>query len=76
MLCHCKVACTNNTISLMFGCKVGRELCMFVFVSTAELEGHTGEVMDCGRETLTLKVYRQLITNIFLLIPDTANVSS
>nr|XP_021155792.1 disks large homolog 1 isoform X12 [Columba livia] len=21
MLCHCKVACTNNTISLMFGCK-------------------------------------------------------
>uniref|UniRef100_A0A3Q3W1C2 Uncharacterized protein n=1 Tax=Mola mola TaxID=94237 RepID=A0A3Q3W1C2_MOLML len=25
MLCHCKVACTNNTISLMFGCKVGRE---------------------------------------------------
>lgn len=23
MLCHCKVACTNNTISLMFGCKVG-----------------------------------------------------
>uniref|UniRef100_A0A8C9YK53 Discs large MAGUK scaffold protein 1 n=1 Tax=Sander lucioperca TaxID=283035 RepID=A0A8C9YK53_SANLU len=25
MLCHCKVACTNNTISLMFGCKVGRD---------------------------------------------------
>lgn len=23
MLCHCKVACTNSTISLMFGCKVG-----------------------------------------------------
>lgn len=22
MLCHCKVACTNSTISLMFGCKV------------------------------------------------------
>uniref|UniRef100_A0A8C7QTZ0 Discs, large homolog 2 (Drosophila) n=1 Tax=Oncorhynchus mykiss TaxID=8022 RepID=A0A8C7QTZ0_ONCMY len=21
MLCHCKVACTNNTLSLMFGCK-------------------------------------------------------
>ncbi|MCI4375562.1 hypothetical protein PGIGA_G00110980 [Pangasianodon gigas] len=21
MLCHCKVACTNSTISLMFGCK-------------------------------------------------------
>ncbi|GLD49615.1 discs large homolog 1-like protein, partial [Lates japonicus] len=21
MLCHCKVACINNTISLMFGCK-------------------------------------------------------
>lgn len=25
MLCHCKVACTNSTISLMFGCKVGEE---------------------------------------------------
>uniref|UniRef100_A0A3Q2Z3Z0 Discs large homolog 1-like protein n=1 Tax=Hippocampus comes TaxID=109280 RepID=A0A3Q2Z3Z0_HIPCM len=25
MLCHCKVACTTNTISLMFGCKVGRK---------------------------------------------------
>lgn len=23
VLCHCKVACTNNTLSLMFGCKVG-----------------------------------------------------
>lgn len=23
VLCHCKVACTNSTISLMFGCKVG-----------------------------------------------------
>lgn len=23
MLCHCKVACSNSTISLMFGCKVG-----------------------------------------------------
>lgn len=22
LLCHCKVACTNNTLSLMFGCKV------------------------------------------------------
>ncbi|CAM2095641.1 unnamed protein product [Caretta caretta] len=21
MICHCKVACTNNTLSLMFGCK-------------------------------------------------------
>ncbi|KAG7237385.1 hypothetical protein INR49_032430, partial [Caranx melampygus] len=21
VLCHCKVACTNNTLSLMFGCK-------------------------------------------------------
>lgn len=26
MLCHCKVACTNSTISLMFGCKVGRSM--------------------------------------------------
>ncbi|KAL6081690.1 hypothetical protein STEG23_005597, partial [Scotinomys teguina] len=25
MICHCKVACTNNTLSLMFGCK-GDEL--------------------------------------------------
>lgn len=23
LLCHCKVACTNNSLSLMFGCKVG-----------------------------------------------------
>lgn len=23
MLCHCKVACHDNTLSLMFGCKVG-----------------------------------------------------
>ncbi|KAL4608711.1 hypothetical protein GN956_G24601 [Arapaima gigas] len=23
MLCHCKVACSNNTLSLVFGCKVG-----------------------------------------------------
>ncbi|EFB29201.1 hypothetical protein PANDA_005555 [Ailuropoda melanoleuca] len=22
MICHCKVACTNNTLSLMFGCKL------------------------------------------------------
>ncbi|XP_058680768.1 disks large homolog 2 isoform X3 [Ammospiza caudacuta] len=25
MICHCKVACTNNTLSLMFGCKKGQE---------------------------------------------------
>ncbi|XP_051739738.1 discs large homolog 1-like protein isoform X17 [Ctenopharyngodon idella] len=25
MLCHCKVACTNSTISLMFGCKKYRQ---------------------------------------------------
>ncbi|CAN0296321.1 unnamed protein product [Lampetra fluviatilis] len=24
MLCHCKLACTNSTISLMFGCKLPR----------------------------------------------------
>lgn len=29
MICHCKVACTNNTLSLMFGCKVGRGSCLF-----------------------------------------------
>lgn len=28
MICHCKVACTNNTLSLMFGCKVGRGSCL------------------------------------------------
>lgn len=28
MLCHCKVACTNSTISLMFGCKVGGNMCL------------------------------------------------
>lgn len=26
LLCHCKVACTNNTLSLMFGCKVSCRL--------------------------------------------------
>lgn len=29
VLCHCKVACTNNTLLLIFGCKVGfRPLCL------------------------------------------------
>ena len=26
LLCHCKVACTNSTISLMFDCKVGGDV--------------------------------------------------
>lgn len=52
MLCHCKVACTNSTISLMFGCKVGGNIW-----SSAEREllsrGGGGEVTAGGRCEVT-----------------------
>lgn len=55
MLCHCKVACTNNTISMMFGCKVGKErsvsVCEGVCDSEHERERGRGRerLMDCER---------------------------
>uniref|UniRef100_A0A4W5K164 Disks large homologue 1 N-terminal PEST domain-containing protein n=1 Tax=Hucho hucho TaxID=62062 RepID=A0A4W5K164_9TELE len=44
MLCHCKVTCTNNTLSLMFGCKN----------RPAAVQGspHTGQPPACMNPTL------------------------
>lgn len=67
LLCHCKVACTNNTLSLMFGCKVSCAL-------TALVYGIPGSLKIC----LTLcsqKGLRQLWSSGDQLVPLAVEIS-
>lgn len=49
LLCHCKVACTNNTLSLMFGCKVSCGPARFDLEESWCLEGNS---VWCSRKSL------------------------
>ena len=62
MLCHCKVACTNSTISLMFGCKVGGNIW-----SAAEREVLTwGGGVTAGASGSVLQTVETEVRNISL----------
>ncbi|GLD46442.1 discs large homolog 1-like protein isoform X5 [Lates japonicus] len=47
MLCHCKVACTNSTISLMFGCKAARAARRLRFAEPDQSEALFASALRC-----------------------------